>query len=191
MVKSESNHEGAQSSGVYIGVDPSWTGLAVTALDGEREVLRAEVIRTKPGDFESQSARLSGIGDQFGDLIYFNAFEKSATVAIEGYAMGSKTRPQMAGELGGQLKLKLWLMGVTYIIVPPSSLKKYVFGSGNAKKNAMMMQVYKRWGYESAGDDACDAYCLARIAHEYAAGNWTKVFSVLVGKCEVVESKTS
>ena len=34
MVKSESNHE---SAGVYIGVDPSWTGLAVTALGSDHE----------------------------------------------------------------------------------------------------------------------------------------------------------
>jgi hypothetical protein len=102
--------------------------------------------------------------------------------------MGSKTRPQMAGELGGHLRLLLWQAGIPYIIVPPTSLKSYVF-RGTAKKSMMMMMALERWGYVSAGEDECDAYCLARVAAEFAAGNWTKKFEKLAQGFECVPAK--
>ncbi len=211
-----------------IGVDASWTGLAVTALEAERgfeyivdgqgggvakklwTVRMSEVLSTKPGDFPSQSARLERLGGDFLRTVNRGrgleplmsvgvvsdrgrAIRRSpmtqALVAIEGYAMGSKTRPQMAGELGGHLRLLLWQAGIPYIIVPPRSLKSYVTGSGNSPKEVMMMTTYKRWGYESENNDQCDAYCLARLAAEFAAGSWTKKFTALAQGFDIVPVK--
>lgn len=192
-----------------IGVDPSWTACAVTALEqtehrsnGEMrhwrwQVRRAEVIGTKPGDYASQSARLSDMGRMFrreldlcrgtpcGSTVDLGR-PRTCLVAIEGYAMGSKTRPQMAGELCGYLKLLMWQNGVPYLVVPPTTLKKYVTGKGNAPKEVMMMTVLKRWGYEAESNDRADAYALARFAAEFAAGGWTKKFDELAQGCEVV-----
>ncbi len=198
-----------------IGVDASWTGLAVTALEMVTEgdtsdiggvafkrgptglrVRLSEVLSTKPADFPSQAARLLELGERFRATVDRGRGRCAmgelgpCLVAIEGYAMGSKTMPQMAGELGGHLRLLLWQAGIPYIIVPPKSLKKYVSGSGQSKKSMMMMKALERWGYASAGEDECDAYCLARIAAEFAAGGWTKKFEGLAQGFEVVGVKS-
>jgi crossover junction endodeoxyribonuclease RuvC len=44
------------------------------------------------------------------------------------------------------------------------TLKKYAAGKGNAKKQEMLLQIYKRWGLEFNDDNAADAYALARLA---------------------------
>lgn len=201
-----------------IGVDASWTGLAVTALELIREgdttdiegvafkrgptglrVRMSEVLSTKPGDFPSQSARLHELGWMFTETINkarvgeSGGFPKgtppSCLVAIEGYAMGSKTRPQMAGELGGHLRLLLWQAGIPYIIVPPTLVKKFTTGKGTSPKEVMMMEVFKRWGYESPCNNSCDAYALSRIAAEFAAGGWTKKFEGIAQGFECVGVK--
>jgi Holliday junction resolvasome, endonuclease subunit len=48
--------------------------------------------------------------------------------------------------------------------VAPSTLKKFVLGKGVGKKEQVMMQVFKRWGYESETNNIADAYVLAKIA---------------------------
>ena len=53
---------------------------------------------------------------------------------------------------------------IRLLIVPPSTLKKFVTGSGVAPKNKMMLGVYKKWGVEFETDDEADAYALARAA---------------------------
>jgi len=50
--------------------------------------------------------------------------------------------------------------------VPPMTLKKYASGKGNAKKQEMLLQIYKRWGVEFNDDNAADAYALGRLAAE-------------------------
>jgi crossover junction endodeoxyribonuclease RuvC len=49
-------------------------------------------------------------------------------------------------------------------MVPPMTLKKYAAGKGNAKKQEMLLQIYKRWGIEFNDDNAADSYALARLA---------------------------
>lgn len=182
-----------------IGVDASWTGLAVTALvHGDHDmkptgVRLSEVLSTKPADFPSQAARLESLGCQFMRQVFIaeTGLRDQVLVAIEGYAMNAKWGREMAGELGGHLRILLWQAGIPYIIVPPSLVKKYVTGKGVAPKDVMMMTVFKRWGYESPCNNSCDAYVLSRIAAEFAAGGWTKKFEVLAQGFEVVAAKGS
>ena len=47
--------------------------------------------------------------------------------------------------------------------VPPMTLKKFAAGKGNAKKQEMLLQIYKRWGVEFNDDNAADSYALARL----------------------------
>jgi crossover junction endodeoxyribonuclease RuvC len=44
------------------------------------------------------------------------------------------------------------------------TLKKYAAGKGTAKKQEMLMQIYKRFGVEFNDDNAADSYALARLA---------------------------
>ncbi len=49
------------------------------------------------------------------------------------------------------------------LIVPPTSLKKYVTGKGNTQKNQMLMHVFKKWNLEFTDDNAADSYALAHL----------------------------
>jgi len=56
----------------------------------------------------------------------------------------------------------------TPLQVPPTTLKKYATGKGTAKKQEMLLQIYKRWGVEFNDDNAADAYALGRLAGNHA-----------------------
>jgi Holliday junction resolvasome RuvABC endonuclease subunit len=79
-------------------------------------------------------------------------------------------------ELGGILRFILWQEGIPYRVVSPSVVKKFVTGTGAAKKELMMMEVFKRWAYSSSVNDEADAFALAQLglaAHQCAV-NCTK-----------------
>jgi Holliday junction resolvasome RuvABC endonuclease subunit len=98
-------------------------------------------------------------------------------IAMEGTVLASFSALKL-GELAGLVKLTIWdyfdgnLNSVvpfaetlrTPLQIPPMTLKKYAAGKGNAKKQEMLMQIYKRWGIEFNDDNAADSYALARIA---------------------------
>ena len=86
-------------------------------------------------------------------------------IAMEGYAFGSQMA-NMLGELGGMVKLTIHdRYKIQPLVVPPTSLKKFVTGKGTGvKKNQMLLSVYKKWGVEFDDDNAADSYALARIA---------------------------
>lgn len=78
-------------------------------------------------------------------------------VAIEGYAFARPNQAHQVGELGGVIRLALWDAGIAYVIVAPSSVKKYATGKGNASKNAMLVAAGRRLGYAGDSNDEADA----------------------------------
>jgi hypothetical protein len=61
------------------------------------------------------------------------------------------------------------------LIIPPTTLKKYVAGKGkDVKKSQMLLAVFKKWGVELTDDNAADSYSLARIASGYATVDYEK-----------------
>lgn len=51
--------------------------------------------------------------------------------------------------------------------VAPSTLKKYVTGSGKAEKSDMLIHARRRWGCRSSQNDEVDAFCLWKYAELY------------------------
>jgi crossover junction endodeoxyribonuclease RuvC len=81
-------------------------------------------------------------------------------VVFEGYAYGG-FQIVPAATTGTLFRYACY--GVTpFCEVAPTSLKSFVCGAGSGKKNKdkIMLEVYKRWGFEGT-DDECDAYGLA------------------------------
>lgn len=140
-----------------MGLDMSTkTGLAV--VDGSGKVILSEQV-TFP--------KLTGmprINAIVGRIMELREAAKPDLILIEDYAVGKFASAAIVGiELGGVLRFILWQEGIKWVPIAPTSLKKFVFGSGKAKKEQMMMEVYKRWGYTSETNDIADAVGLAHM----------------------------
>ena len=161
-------NEGDLKGAVAVGIDQSYTGFGITVIDKSGNY-RTEVYKSELSGIE----RLSDIRNYVEDFLSEYDVDR---VAMEGYAYGSQTA-NMAGELGGIIKLLMYDLYPTNelarypLIVPPTSLKKYVAGKGQGvSKSQIMLAVYKKWGVEFTDDNAADSYGLARLVrnkHEF------------------------
>lgn len=88
-------------------------------------------------------------------------------VVLEGYAFGRPNQAAHLGELGGVIRLALHDAGIPYVDVPPSNVKKYATGKGNAPKPDVRMEVFKRHGRDIANDNECDAFVLRAMALDH------------------------
>jgi Holliday junction resolvasome RuvABC endonuclease subunit len=150
---------------VFIGIDQSYSGFSITALNGE---LYSTSVYT------SQHRGIKRLADIKEYMVTNLSRYQILDVAIEGYAFGSQMA-NMLGELGGMVKLSLFDMGLYPLIVPPTSLKKYVTGKGTGvPKSQMLLQVYKKWGAEFTDDNAADSYSLARVVSGQHALSYEK-----------------
>ena len=144
---------------VYLGIDQSYSGFAITAL--QDDAFYAEVYKSDKGGID----RLRDIQSHVMNWLY--EFNNVADVAMEGYAFGSQMA-NMLGELGGMVKLTHLDFGIYPMIVPPTTLKKYVTGKGTGvPKSQMLLFVYKKWDVDITDDNAADSYALARLVSGY------------------------
>jgi Holliday junction resolvasome RuvABC endonuclease subunit len=144
---------------VYLGIDQSYSGFAITAL--QDDAFYAEVYKSDKGGID----RLRDIQSHVMNWLY--EFNNVSDVAMEGYAFGSQMA-NMLGELGGMVKLTLLDFGIYPMIVPPTTLKKYVTGKGTGvPKSQMLLFVYKKWDVDITDDNAADSYALARLVSGY------------------------
>lgn len=144
---------------LVLGIDPSLTATGLVVFDGEK-IVKQELL----------SSKLKGISrviDLEQKFIKFMTENKVSLVCIEGYAYGMTDGSMLAslGELGGALRMYMEKAGVRYLNVSPGTLKKFVTGKGNSKKQLMLMFTLQRWGIPFTDDNLCDAYGLSRIAH--------------------------
>lgn len=84
-------------------------------------------------------------------------------IFVEGYAYGAKYQRESLAELGGVIRRFLYLRNLSFWVIPPTSLKLFVTGTGRAKKNFMKKRTKEKWGEAFKSDDVCDAYGLARL----------------------------
>lgn len=84
-------------------------------------------------------------------------------------------------EIGTTIKSVLWQLGLDWYEVPPTSLKKWTTGKGNADKAAMAKSVKERWAYVSDSHDVIDAFALAQMG-QMGRDELLKVPGVFSGK---------
>lgn len=140
-----------------IGIDASLTGTGVAVIAGGKNIeshCRIESKYTGVKRLVDIEARLKHILDAaiLVDL-----------VLLEGYAYAAQNQAHQIGELGGVIRRMLHNRTQRWIEVSPSQVKKFATGKGNAKKDLIIMQVYKRWGVEFSTSDEADAFVLAKI----------------------------
>lgn len=84
-------------------------------------------------------------------------------VAIEGPAFGRANQMHALGQLAGVVYLALHEDGFDPVIVPPSSLKKYATGKGNAAKPEVLAAAIRRLDYDGHDDNEADALWLRAL----------------------------
>lgn len=147
-----------------LGIDPSLTGFAVTALSVESPSYMTWVYRSEARGVE----RLVDITRWLEARIWHvNRTRDILDVSIEGGVVHSQSA-FVLGELAGVVKHSLFHLPVREgrypLQVPPMSLKKFVAGKGTGvKKNEMLLKTYKRWDAEFTDDNAADSFGLAQI----------------------------
>jgi len=146
------------SSLLYLGIDQSYSGFACTLLSTNGTYLTTV--------FKSE---IKGI-DRLVEIRKFlketldGAKYPIEDIAMEDYAFAGQGRVFHLGELGGMVKLVCRDAGYYPLLVPPTSLKKYVTGKGTCiQKAQMLLYIYKKWGVEFTDDNAADSYALARL----------------------------
>lgn len=151
-----SNEDIDRDNPVFVGIDASLTAFAVCAYQAGAYESHVFYPSTKGAE------RLAEISDYL--LSYLSRYEV-ADIFMEGMFVGHRNVANPLGELHGVVKEKLYRAhGISPVLVPPSTMKKYVCGTGKSVSKAMvMMMVYKKWGVEIHEDNAADAYALARM----------------------------
>lgn len=84
-------------------------------------------------------------------------------IVIEGYAFGNAHTLATLVELGTVVRYDLMKKRMTYSEIAPTKLKKFVCGSGAAKKELMLKAVYQRWGFDTDDNNTADAFALAQV----------------------------
>jgi len=140
-----------------LGLDTSTkTGFAVLALDYDGTIDKAAsgVITSKLKGFD----RWADMASQMMSLLDKYCPDM---VVIEGYGFANKHTLVTLVEVGTVLRYFLWQCDVPYVEIPPTSLKKFVTGKGNCKKELIIKEIYKRWRHDISSNDEADAIGLA------------------------------
>jgi len=147
---------------LFVGVDPSFNSTGVVVLDQYGTIIKQCNFSLQK--YEDIEEKLSKFEEK---ISFIPKIIKLQSVYIEGPAyMANGQYALQMGALHYLLRLYLYRHTVDYKVIAPGTLKKFVTGKGNAKKDLMLLKVYKKWGEEFEVDDLADAYGLARMALE-------------------------
>lgn len=179
----------------FLGIDQSARSTGVAVVSEDQKMKWTGTVT--PGKLLG-APRLAFIRDRLVSVITtyrgYNG-DKDADVAfaaLEGYSMGSTGKWFDLGEVGGIVRLVLHDLKVPFAVVAPTSLKKFVTGSGDSDKEAMAIWVKRKWGVSLEQDDMCDAFGLAQVARSvYLGKGETRSELEVVKKLNVTEKKIS
>ena len=158
---------------LIIGIDPSLTSTGIVVLRGNKVEL-AVTTKNKPelGTIDRVRLIYERIVCVAESLTDGEKWQAPDLIVIEGFSYGSKGRSVFdIAYLGWRIREELERLrtedNIPWLEVPPSQLKKFATGQGNANKEIILQQVYKRWGVEFSDNNQADAYVLARIGEAY------------------------
>ena len=151
---------------VTVGIDQSLTGFALTALQFDDPMYYLTWVYKSP---YFGIERLADIRQWLIDHLNYLKENNNTIldIAMEGTVLASHAA-LVLGELSALVRLTIYDyfdddVRKYPLKVPPMTLKKFAAGKGNAKKQEMLLQIYKRWGIEFNDDNAADSYALARL----------------------------
>jgi len=148
---------------IALGADLSLTGTGVSVLE-DGKVKEQTSIKSSPVGKKAKDeiVRLRTIVSSLMEIV---DKYKPDVVVLEGIAFMSRNTTALAQLAGLNYMVRSALVerGIPFLIVAPTTLKKYVTGSGNASKDVMMLETYKRFGVSILDNNIADAYGLAQV----------------------------
>jgi hypothetical protein len=103
----------------------------------------------------------------------------NSKVFLEGFSFGSRLGMLFnIAELTGLLKHKLYKANIEVTLVPPTTLKKFACGAGNARKEVLYESFYKETNFDllkelnikvagtNPSSDIVDSYYLAKYGYQ-------------------------
>ncbi|MFC3797923.1 hypothetical protein [Cohnella sp. GCM10012308] len=141
----------------YVGIDPS-TKTGLVRLDEDGEIWDEIEISVGLNGREPTAKDMARLIDAV-----MGRLQKGDRIAIEGFGFASQTGFLLGG-IGWGIRMEIERAGMQYIEIAPSALKKFSGAGGNAAKEILAVEVYKRWGVQYKSNNVTDAYVLAQIA---------------------------
>lgn len=148
---------------LFVGLDPSINATGVVILDDCANIVEQRTFSINNSDrFFEQS-----LIDYEKEISFIHKILNLGSVYIEGpaYQSAGQVILQM-GAIHFCTRVYLYKHNIKYKVIAPGTLKKFVTGKGNSKKDIMLLKTYKKWGVEFSDNNICDAYGLARMALE-------------------------
>jgi crossover junction endodeoxyribonuclease RuvC len=91
---------------------------------------------------------------------------------MEDFSFGSSCA--FAREIAGatyMVRHWLWKHDIPYVLVAPTTLKKFATGKGNADKALIIKAVFQRWAHDVDNNNSADAVVLNYIGRAIV-GDW-------------------
>lgn len=144
---------------ISLGIDLSLSSTGCIKME-DGKIIDKQLILSKPSGklpFE-ELLRLIKIRDSID-------INNISIAVIEGVAYGIR-RTTSLSQLSGlnyMVRDYLRMKNIPFIIVAPTTLKKFITGKGNCAKDVMLLETYKRYKISFSNDNLADAFGLAII----------------------------
>jgi len=152
-----------------LSIDQSITSTGYAIIEGEKLITSGTL---QPKHLKTTVEKIIYITNHLESLVNNDSI---SYIAREGFSFGSKNRAFVLGGLGYAIDCLFHKEYKNrYYIIPPSIVKKFITGSGNAKKDQMMLQTYKKYQMEFKNNDECDAFSIGMFLHNFLIWNKRK-----------------
>lgn len=153
------------------GLDLSLVGTGLILLENgvitKRKLIKSKPVGDKPID---ELKRIRKIVEEI-ELIVSDDVPQIAVIEGLAFMARNTTALVQLSALNYMTRALLADYRIPFVIIAPTSLKKFVTGNGGSKKDVMLIETYKRWGVSITNDNECDAYGLAQIGLALLNGN--------------------
>jgi len=159
-----------------LGCDTSLSGTGIVLLENG-EIKTQRLIKSKPsGDKPvNELIRIRKIVEEIELIISDNIPDIAVIEGMAYMARNTSALVQLAA-LNYMTRSLLFDYKIPFTIVVPTTLKKFVTGKGNSKKDVMLIETYKRYGVTLLNDNENDAFGLAKIGEELLSNNKLPIF---------------
>lgn len=136
-----------------LGIDPSLSSVGYCYSKVNKYVIGS----IQPNKKSKSVNRLLFLRDEINKLLEVT---QPDLIVYEDYSMGSIGKTFTIGELGGVVKLMFYEKEIKTMLVPPSCLKLYATGKGNANKELVLEKAIEVSKMSFSNNDESDAYFL-------------------------------